>query len=1849
MRTRVTLLILAANLALAAPVAAVDLFEMARLSEPDPVVADELGYAVALRDAEALLSARADGAGANRPGWVRTWTSAGPLWSRFAHFSADDGAALQRFGESLAASGDLAVVGAPRDDDFGEISGSAYVFLRDAAGWSQQAKLHATPPAAFDEFGIAVAIDGDTIVVGCRGDDDGGSQSGSAFIYLRNGTAWPQQAKIIAGDDAAKDLFGSAVALAGDYAVIGAPGDDSKAGAAYVFVRNGSTWSQQARLTAADRAADDVFGTSVSLRGEYAAVGAPGDNAGAGAVYIFKRTAAIWSQVARIAPSGAAAGDAFGFAVARNADQLLVGAPGHDGGRGAASLYERSGSAWIKLARYRASDAAAGSALGASVALGNDYALAGAPGAIGGAGAAYVFNTIALDCNGNGIPDACDTSCLPTNPVTGVSCLAIPTCGTHPDCNVNTIPDACEPDCDTNGTPDDCDIAGGAPDCNTNGLPDSCEPDCNASGIADDCDIANGLSADCNLDGVPDECQLFADEVLLAADFAGGILPAGWSATGLWHVTDQCPSGIPCNPAPWAYFGLAACNFDTGSVASGVLSAPPVALPPSLTSARLTYCSNYDGDRGPAPDGFDAAWVTVNGQIVDDVGATVTGGFWETRTVDLTAFAGQTVVIAWHFDSNDAALNNRLGWQVDGIELLVDSDCNASGLLDACDIATGASADCNSNGVPDECDLAGGGSADCNANATPDECEGGSDCNANGLPDFCETIIRFVDADAPGAASGLDWDNAFTDLQDALAFAGTQCLPVEIWVAAGAYAPAPPGGPRSATFALPPNAALYGGFAGTESDRSARNADPLTNETVLSGDLDGGGPAGNCYHVVTATIVGAGAVLDGFTIRGGRADAAFPHDGGSALLLSQSSPTIANCLFTACNAVAGAVLITGAAPTFSNCTFQGNSSRFGGGLYLEGATTARFMSCRVLGNASLTSGAGGGAFVTAGSKPTWINCQFSGNSATGSGGALFVQSTSQPVLTNCTINRNTSLTTGGGVFATLSSTVRATNCIFWENQDAGGLDQSAQLDSSNATLLVRFCNVQGLAGFPDGRGNIATDPLLADADGLDGAFGTPDDDVQLAPGSPCIDAGSNGVVTVAADLGGLVRRIDDADAVDTGPGAPPIVDIGAFEFQSDCNANGQADSRDIALAVSRDCNANARPDECEISAAGGAPGGPYYCTGECAADCNSNGVPDECDVVGGTSADCAGEGVPDECEPDCNSNGVVDSCDLLAGIDSDCNTNGVPDACELANGDCDGNGVIDACELASPYITATPGPLSPVEGGTVLDFSVPYAPSAISNVVLTFLAVGDLSASAESIEVFLDGVSVGHVFTGSASDCPVFPNQDQLVLSAAAFNALHTGGDLLVELLPTLYVDALPGCDSYVQPALQYQAFSDCDANGIPDACDPDCNANGVADPCDIAAGSAADCNANGVPDDCELAAGTSADTNANLVPDDCELDCDANSVPDECDVDCANSVLATGGSCAALYPAACGLSADCDANGVPDACDADCDDDGVPDTCAVQSGTAPDCNTNGVPDVCDLASQVSADCDTDDVPDECETDGDADGVIDDCDGCPVHGFKSSPGVCGCAVADTDADADGVADCIDDCPDTQPAEAVDASGCPLYGACCLELYQCLDGIDRDLCELPAPLGLTGTYQGNGTTCATDRDHDGVPNCDDACPDDPAKVDLGACGCGIADTDADGDNVADCHDLCPATAAGAGVDVDGCQLYGACCTQGGACFHNTFVTRAWCESQGWTYQGNGSTCALNCAPRQAGDHDADGDVDLEDFAEFTGCAGSALPADGFLPPSALCRLAFDFDLDGDVDLADYGALQHALAE
>jgi hypothetical protein len=295
-----------------------------------------------------------------------------------------DGAVSDNFAASLSVSGDTAVAGALGKNGN---TGAAYVFVRSGTDWTQQAKLTASDAAMSDQFGVSVSVSGDTLVVGANNKS---SATGAAYVFVRSGTSWTQQAILTASDGATNDAFGRRVSVTGDTVVAGAYGRNGFTGAAYVFVRGGTTWSQQAILTAADAASGDHFGNSVSVTGDTIVAGAYGKNGNTGAVYVFLRSGITWTQQTKLSASDGVSLDFFGVSVSVSGDTAVAGAY-QNSSIGAAYVFVRSGTTWTQQAKLTAADGAGGDNFGYSVSVSGDILAAGAWGRNNNTGAAYIY------------------------------------------------------------------------------------------------------------------------------------------------------------------------------------------------------------------------------------------------------------------------------------------------------------------------------------------------------------------------------------------------------------------------------------------------------------------------------------------------------------------------------------------------------------------------------------------------------------------------------------------------------------------------------------------------------------------------------------------------------------------------------------------------------------------------------------------------------------------------------------------------------------------------------------------------------------------------------------------------------------------------------------------------------------------------------------------------------------------------------------------------------------------------------------------------------------------------------------------------------------------------------------------------------------------------------------------------------------------------------------------------------------------------------------------------------------------------------------------------------------------
>ncbi len=277
---------------------------------------------------------------------------------------------------------------------------AAALGLAAPAAAQQGAPLTANDPEAGANLGLSVDVDGDTAIVGAP--DAGGT--GAAYVFVRSGTAWVQQAKLTASDGMPDDRFGEAVAVDGDHAIVGAPDADlvlgANTGVAYVFARSGTTWTEVDKLSTLFGTPDDGFGTAVDVEGDRAVVGSPfgdGNDVMAGAVYVYERSGSTWPNTARVFSLNSIIGDRLGEDVSLSGDTLAVSAVGDDIQAlfaGAAYVFTYDGSNWTEQARLEAFDPFQGHTYGRSVAVDGDRLAVGATGdADRGslAGAVYVY------------------------------------------------------------------------------------------------------------------------------------------------------------------------------------------------------------------------------------------------------------------------------------------------------------------------------------------------------------------------------------------------------------------------------------------------------------------------------------------------------------------------------------------------------------------------------------------------------------------------------------------------------------------------------------------------------------------------------------------------------------------------------------------------------------------------------------------------------------------------------------------------------------------------------------------------------------------------------------------------------------------------------------------------------------------------------------------------------------------------------------------------------------------------------------------------------------------------------------------------------------------------------------------------------------------------------------------------------------------------------------------------------------------------------------------------------------------------------------------------------------------
>ncbi|NNE68049.1 MAG: hypothetical protein HKN33_15915 [Pyrinomonadaceae bacterium] len=358
------------------------------LRSTTPNANDRFGSAVAVDGNRAVVGSRSDDDLGNFSGSVYEFTRTGSTWTQQDKFHAVDTGSGDGFGSAVALFGDTIAASSPSNDLRGPLSGSAYVFEARFPGWSQVGRFLPYDGQEDDLLGRAMDIDGDTLLISAV-DDDLGTDSGSIYEFTRTSNGWYPREKIYLFGSTGGEQFGSALDLEGDTLVVGAPSNDPNgnlSGSAHVFRRSGQTWQFPAHLLPSDGSEGARFGNAVAIDGNTIAVGAFTDGeagTGAGAVYVFTFDGFAWIEQQKIIGSDTEADDRFGTSLALQGDTLLIGSPRDDqagNNAGAVYFYELDNGSWTFRSKSFSANQEPSGEFGTSLAISGSYFVAGAPG-----------------------------------------------------------------------------------------------------------------------------------------------------------------------------------------------------------------------------------------------------------------------------------------------------------------------------------------------------------------------------------------------------------------------------------------------------------------------------------------------------------------------------------------------------------------------------------------------------------------------------------------------------------------------------------------------------------------------------------------------------------------------------------------------------------------------------------------------------------------------------------------------------------------------------------------------------------------------------------------------------------------------------------------------------------------------------------------------------------------------------------------------------------------------------------------------------------------------------------------------------------------------------------------------------------------------------------------------------------------------------------------------------------------------------------------------------------------------------------------------------------------------------
>lgn len=313
-------------------------YQQAKLVAEPFIAEDTLGGNVALKNDIAMLGVmRRDDKGKDS-GAVISFERQSNNWKQRQILTAPDANPGDAFGQTISLTENHLIIGAPRNDALGVDSGAAYIFKRVNGAWRYQTKIVASDGAAGDLFGISVAIDGNTILVGADLHDQKADNAGAVYVYVLKDNQWEQEAKLMASDGSNTDIFGVRVAISGNTALISARRDDIEgvgvdAGSAYIFERRDGIWSQKIKLTSPDGKADDRFGRGVALNRRTAIISAMNHDSNgddAGALYVYKRGSDGWNYTTKITAKTSFPNDRFGWNVGLSDGVAVISTPNHD-------------------------------------------------------------------------------------------------------------------------------------------------------------------------------------------------------------------------------------------------------------------------------------------------------------------------------------------------------------------------------------------------------------------------------------------------------------------------------------------------------------------------------------------------------------------------------------------------------------------------------------------------------------------------------------------------------------------------------------------------------------------------------------------------------------------------------------------------------------------------------------------------------------------------------------------------------------------------------------------------------------------------------------------------------------------------------------------------------------------------------------------------------------------------------------------------------------------------------------------------------------------------------------------------------------------------------------------------------------------------------------------------------------------------------------------------------------------------------------------------------------------------------------------------------------------------------